>query len=113
MAHFVFYAPSVFKFEETGGYEMKNRTSFRNASVKSPVTAFPKCPECESTNLLKFGGEVFCKSCPWDSIAAHMEAGAGDNWGHWNQGNSTHLAISTFTTVPKDVANEAPDELTA
>lgn len=47
------------------------RRKFKN---KNPTNVFNFCPACDSPNVFKFEGEVFCEYCDWNSIEVNFEA---------------------------------------
>lgn len=49
------------------------QTSPKNSRLPSEV--FNHCPQCDSHNIYKFEGEVFCfaAGCDWNSVAVHAE----------------------------------------
>ncbi len=47
----------------------------KRKQVRSTFDAFKRCPACRSDKIHPVLDEVICLNCPWDSIAAHIEAG--------------------------------------
>ncbi len=41
--------------------------------LKAPATVFNRCLECNSHNIQKRDGHVFCTYCRWDSVRAYEE----------------------------------------
>lgn len=41
--------------------------------LKAPASVFTKCLECESPNIVKRDGHVFCTYCKWNSVRAYEE----------------------------------------
>lgn len=50
----------------------------RKSKTKNPIQTFHQCPCCKSTDLITIEIDVLCTQCSWDSLEAHIEAGALD-----------------------------------
>jgi len=41
--------------------------------LKAPASVFTRCLECDSPNIQKRDGHVFCTYCRWNSVPAYEE----------------------------------------
>ena len=50
----------------------------KKSKSKTPSQTFHQCPNCGCEDLLTFEVDVLCTHCSWDSLEAHVYAGALD-----------------------------------
>jgi len=51
----------------------------RKSKIKNPIQTFYQCPCCKSKDLITIETDVLCTECSWDSLEAHINAGALDH----------------------------------
>lgn len=50
----------------------------KKSKYRNPNQTFDQCPCCESQDLITIDTDVLCTRCAWDSLEAHISAGALD-----------------------------------
>lgn len=58
------------------------------------------CPSCNSTSLLKFDGDLFCKECSWDSIVMSVACGEFDSIFSWACADAKNQDETKETIAP-------------
>jgi hypothetical protein len=87
-------------------------TTRQRPKYKRPVDVFPYCPSCETKELLRFDGELFCLKCPWDSLALSAEAIVG--YRHlFTVPHNNHKTDQPNTEIEVEVPNSFRDHSVA